>query len=321
MPARMATSLLIIGLLLTATHAVAQESPQPTSTPYAAPTPAPSQPIKVLHYTKPANAPLAPATAPAQQIRTCDYPLPPTPVPSVPPPPPVSVVMPDRKAVPSAGSSTTTAGFVPPAPPPAFSRPTRASNPTPSYSGRPLQQVAFQPRDLGGTAPGEEATGYQIQLEPPGPQRLFQLDSEAALHERMRQEGRQRPSQDRIEFPTEPTVGGRGPYAARQFPPANIQVEPSYLCYDRLYFEEKNSERYGWDLGVIQPFVSAGAFYWDLATLPYHIWTRPLQCYECNTGYCLPGDPVPYLLYPPELSLTGTLAEAATVAGLVAIFP
>ena len=107
----------------------------------------------------------------------------------------------------------------------------------------------------------------------------------------------------------------------RQFPPASIQVEPSYLCYSRLYFEEKNSERYGWDLGFIQPFVSAGAFWWDLVTLPYHIGTRPCQCFDCSSGYCLPGDAVPYLAYPPEVSLTGAAAEVAWTAILFVAFP
>ena len=55
--------------------------------------------------------------------------------------------------------------------------------------------------------------------------------------------------------------------------------------------------------------------------LPYHIGTQPCRCYECSAGYCLPGDPVPYLLYPPELSLSGFLLEAGTVVSLAAIFP
>jgi hypothetical protein len=35
----------------------------------------------------------------------------------------------------------------------------------------------------------------------------------------------------------------------------------------------------------------------------------------------LPGDPVPLLIYPPELSLTGTVMEAGTIVALFAIFP
>jgi len=162
--------------------------------------------------------------------------------------------------------------------------------------------------------------GYRIQLEPPGKERVFQLEGEAALKERLRQEARQRPTHERIDFPDEPPVSTQR-YAPRAFPPMVEVAEPHYVCYRRLLFEDLNSERYGWDLGFIQPFVSAGAFYWDLATLPYHLGTEPCRKYECSAGYCLPGDPVPYLLYPPELSLTGTVFEAGTIVALFAIFP
>jgi hypothetical protein len=166
----------------------------------------------------------------------------------------------------------------------------------------------------------DESTEYTIQLEPPGPERLFRLESEKNLQERMRQEARQRSTLERITFPEEPILS-KEPFVARVFPPAQEVVEPNYVCYNRLYFEEMNSERYGWDLGFIQPFVSAGVFYWDVLTLPYHIGTEPCRHYECSAGYCLPGDPVPYLLYPPELSLTGATLEAGTIVALFAIFP
>jgi hypothetical protein len=166
----------------------------------------------------------------------------------------------------------------------------------------------------------EELPEYQIQLEPPGPERLFRLESEQTLQERMRQEARQRPTLERIAFPEEPVLSTEA-YTPRQFPPAQELAEANYVCYRRLYFEDINSERYGWDLGFIQPFVSAGKFYFDLIAFPYHCGTEPCRKFECSAGYCLPGDPVPYLLYPPELSLTGTIFEAGTISALFAIFP
>ena len=45
------------------------------------------------------------------------------------------------------------------------------------------------------------------------------------------------------------------------------------------------------------------------------------HCYDCSAGKCLPGDPVPLLLYPPELSITGALAEGAAIAVLEVLFP
>jgi hypothetical protein len=185
-----------------------------------------------------------------------------------------------------------------------------------------LRSVGFQqPGIPQGTARGgEEQVEFQVQLEPPGPQRLFRLESERSLNERMRQEARERPSPERIAFPEEPVVTGGGPLT-RAFPPAQELVEPYYVCYNRLYFEDLNSERYGWDLGFLQPVVSTGLFFFDVAFLPYHMAMEPCRCYECSSGYCLPGDPVPYLIYPPEWSVTGTMAEIGVIAGLIAIFP
>jgi hypothetical protein len=159
-----------------------------------------------------------------------------------------------------------------------------------------------------------------IQLEPPGPDRIFRLESEAALNERIRQEGKTKTPPEKFTFPDEPVVS-REPYPGRHWPPQTEYAEPNYLCYGRLLFEDKNTERYGWDLGILQPVVSAGAFFADVVTLPYHVGTAPCRCYECNSGLCLPGDPVPYLLYPPELSLTGAVTEGAAIGAIFAIFP
>jgi hypothetical protein len=150
---------------------------------------------------------------------------------------------------------------------------------------------------------------------------LFRLESEAALHERMRQEARERPAPERIEFPTEPSLGPPQPSIARSWPTVYELAEPNFVCYRRLLFEDLNAERYGWDLGFVQPFVSAAEFYWDFVMLPYNACKEPCRCFECSAGYCLPGDPVPYYLYPPGLSVTGLVAEAGAVVGVNFMFP
>ena len=66
----------------------------------------------------------------------------------------------------------------------------------------------------------------------------------------------------------------------------------------RNFLEQRNFERYGWDLGVLQPVLSTGLFYADFVTLPLHWLADPFRCYDCNAGLCLPGDPVPLLWYP-----------------------
>jgi len=184
-----------------------------------------------------------------------------------------------------------------------------------------IQRTAMQAPKLPGDAgASDESQDYFVQLEPPGPQRLFRLESEQSLHERMRQEALQRPSPDRIEFPSYKPLSDT-PFLAREWPLQTEYAEACYVCYGRLFFEELNAERYGWDLGVIAPVVSTLYFYKDLALLPYHIGTQPFCCFDCSAGHCLPGDPVPYLCYPPKLSVPGTLAEAGTVLALMAIFP
>jgi hypothetical protein len=197
------------------------------------------------------------------------------------------------------------------------------------YYSRDTHPTAFQPGGLGGKGLGgkgpmdrmrplDELPEYTIRLDVPGLGRLTMLESESSLIQRMRQEARARG--ERLVFPEE-TQLAKEPYPGRHWSPYTKQVEPYYVCYQRLLFQQKNFERYGWDLGPITPIVSAGKFYWDVAWLPYHLATRPCEQYECSAGYCLPGDPVPLLLYPPEISATGLLAQAAVVSGLVFIFP
>jgi hypothetical protein len=123
-----------------------------------------------------------------------------------------------------------------------------------------------------------------------------------------------------IRFPDYPPVP-KAERVVRQWAPLVEPVDPPFVCYRRLYFEQLNFERYGWDLGILSPFLSQGAFYFDLVTLPYHLAMDPFRRFECNAGYCLPGDPVPLLLYPPPWSLSGVLAEAAVAGLLVVVFP
>jgi hypothetical protein len=193
-----------------------------------------------------------------------------------------------------------------------------------------FEEITWQP---GGVAqaglqqpPRADETGREgilekrIQTEPPGPERLFRLESEFRLRERIRQEARVPGVAERVVFPEEPPLPAI-PFAPRAWAPSVEHAEPYYLCHRRLYFEQPNSERYGWELSFLQPFVSAGKFYFDVLFLPYHMATEPCRHYECSAGQCLPGDPVPYLIPPPQISLTGIAAQGAVVTGLAIAFP
>lgn len=315
----MAASLVGLGLLCAAAGVSAQEGARPLPTFAAAPMPpavkpatpaVPPIPLPEPPAVKPAMPPASPPGSAWTAVATpwlespLESGLNASPLPPLPPAPPA----PD---LPKEASSTAVV--------PVVMAPKEVSPPE-----LPLQRVALQPppgRDL---APAQDETLLEedlVQLEPPGPHRLFgRLDSEDALQERLRQQARQRSTPERITFPDEPVVS-RESYAGRHWEPQELLAEPNNVCYGRLFFEQKNFERYGWDLYLLSPFLSAGTFFFDVATLPYHCATEPFRKCECSAGYCLPGDPVPLLLYPPELSVTGALAEAATVVGLAAIFP
>lgn len=182
---------------------------------------------------------------------------------------------------------------------------------------KPVQAVQPKDPEAGLTDPLRD----QSLFEPPSPESLFsRLDSEKMFEQRLRQQGMQRTPPETVRFPDRPLLT-RAQFAGRSFPRQVALAEPEFVCYKRLYFEEKNAERYGWDLGFIQPIVSTLYFYKDVALFPHNFFTQPCRRYECSAGYCLPGDPVPYIFYPPELSLTGSIAEAALAVGLFAVIP
>ncbi|HYT92957.1 MAG TPA: hypothetical protein VEL76_29840 [Gemmataceae bacterium] len=159
-----------------------------------------------------------------------------------------------------------------------------------------------------------------IPMKEPSPDQLFRAESEATWRQRVIDEARRAGTKRLPVFPPDKEV--KEPFLPRVWPHMVAYVEPSYVCYGRLLFEQINAERYGWDFGPISPLVSMAKFYYDVLSLPYNLATDPCRCCECsNSGYCLPGSPVPLMLYPPEFSITGTLAEGAVIAALFLIFP
>jgi hypothetical protein len=169
----------------------------------------------------------------------------------------------------------------------------------------------------------ETLKDYNIETEPPTLARLYRLDSEAQLKARIADEIRNRPKHGEREVvsfpPYHPLTDEK--YEPRQLGGLIKQIEPNYLVHGRLYCEELNSERYGWDLGIVQPFVSTAVALKDFALFPYNFGTRPCQRFESSAGKCYPGDPVPYLLYPPELSLPGGALEAGVILAAFALVP
>lgn len=147
-------------------------------------------------------------------------------------------------------------------------------------------QAKPQPKKAPADA-GNDPLPSSIQLEPPGPDQLFQLISEAALRARLRKEDptdlasgyRFLPEEKPIQVVPERPPGG---------PPHTMQVAANYVCAHRLFFEQPRPERYGHSLGIVEPLVDAGVFYFDLATWPVRAAVVPWPCYrfECfSDGY------------------------------------
>ena len=210
-----------------------------------------------------------------------------------------------------------------PAPPPIAveppAKPAKKVKPHEPFAGdqAPIKQV----QGYGPAAGADVSSGeYQYLVQPPGPDKLFTRDSEAAFMERLQQEWRDNGHKDRLIFPDEPVISTQA-YAGRSWPQYNEVVEPYFVAHNRLMFQQINYERYGWDMGIIDPPLSAGMFFADVVMLPYHAFTDPFRRFDTGAGYCLPGDPTPLLLYPPDVNASGTVAETAAVLAVFAIFP
>ena len=127
-----------------------------------------------------------------------------------------------------------------------------------------------------------------------------------------------------LTFPTTEPVGGGIAYQPKTatYPPMRIHHEPLYVVHRRLHFEEKNAERYGWDLGIIQTFVSAAYFYKDVLLWPNSLASGVVSGFwDTNAGKCLPGSPTPYMLYPPGLTITVSVVEGLFVTGVAFAIP
>jgi hypothetical protein len=248
----------------------------------------------------------------------------PPPAPIYPQSPHEDVFFSSKKPLPAQLDQPTKA-IEPAALPPIPPAPVKASAQTDTAVKSPAvvrtQAVEPAPKLADSTNVVESLKDYQILLEPPSPQALFyRLDSDKALEARMRQQALQRKPPEPVQWPEQPVVSNEK-FKERAFARNSMIAEPSFVTYNRLYFEEKNAERYGWDLGALQPVVSSAYVCLDCAFLPYQIAAKPFKRGDTSAGECWPGDSVPYILYPPNISVPGSMLEAAVVVGLIAIFP
>lgn len=165
----------------------------------------------------------------------------------------------------------------------------------------------------------DQADAPFIRTELPGPQRLFQRVSEAEFFASIAV-SMKKADGTRAIFPEAPVVSSQ-PYRPRSFPKMVEMVEPSYVCHGRLYCEQPNFERLGYNFGVLQPAICLGVFYYDTALLPYHVCSDLRTTYDCSYGKCMPGDQAPLLVPRERFSVTGLVGQSAAMIGLGFLFP
>jgi hypothetical protein len=114
------------------------------------------------------------------------------------------------------------------------------------------------------------------------------------------------------------------PYRAKTYAyePRKVTAEPFFVVHRRLYFEERNGERAGWDLGPLSLLTAVSHFYLDTLLFPQTFASGCVNGFwDTSSGKCLPGSPTPYYLYPPGLTLSGSVFEAGIVTGFAFLFP
>jgi hypothetical protein len=99
-------------------------------------------------------------------------------------------------------------------------------------------------------------------------------------------------------------------------------VEGLEFCYQPLYFEEVNLERYGRSFGIVQPAVSAAMFVGRVPLLPYMAFARPARKCTMHAHWSLPGYKIPQWEKQPIVpSATGSAAEVAALYGIILLIP
>jgi hypothetical protein len=162
--------------------------------------------------------------------------------------------------------------------------------------------------------PADGDTEFTIRFDPPGPDLYFRRESENQVFDRILQEAQARPGAARVVFP-ERAPPSRDPYEPRRFLQMVAEIEPAFVMHRRLFFEQPNFDRYGSELGALQPGISTLRFFYDVALLPYHKWSYPRQHWDSSAGKLLPGDVVPLYWQREPLTLTGLTAQAMAITG------
>ncbi|MGB4711977.1 MAG: hypothetical protein WBH50_23750 [Fuerstiella sp.] len=113
-----------------------------------------------------------------------------------------------------------------------------------------------------------------------------------------------------------------GEYTETPAPRTVLQWEPTNIWYHPLYFEDVGLERYGhtrkpW----VQPFVSTGKFFGQVAMLPYQMTLHPPKAKEFALGHYQPGEWAPKKRYQVPFNEEATTVELLWITGLILLIP
>lgn len=113
-----------------------------------------------------------------------------------------------------------------------------------------------------------------------------------------------------------------GVYEQQVGPKMVLQWEPTNLWYYPLYFQDTGLERYGhthkpW----VQPFVSTGKFFGQVATLPYRMTLDPPTCPEYSLGYYQPGEWAPKKKYQLPFNEEAAATQFLWMTGFFLLIP
>lgn len=113
-----------------------------------------------------------------------------------------------------------------------------------------------------------------------------------------------------------------GVYEQQVGPKMVLQWEPTNLWYYPLYFQDVGLERYGhthkpW----VQPFVSTGKFFGQVATLPYRMALDPPTCPQYSLGYYQPGEWAPKKKYQLPFNEEAAATQFLWMTGFFLIIP
>jgi hypothetical protein len=192
--------------------------------------------------------------------------------------------------------------------------------------------VAVQPREaLPPPAPSQQPpqAATEALAQPAGPRRVKSIQ-EISLDITPQAGGQDDPSQ--IKPPMNEgaaalvALAGEQPFTRGSEIDYGYDVVPAVggleMCYQPLYFQELNAERYGRSWGILQPAVSVANFYGRIPLLPYMAVSRPARRCTNHAHWALPGYRIPGREpHPLVISPAGGAAQTAALFGLILLIP